>query len=334
MLCMPGRLNQTRIPYSSLASYRYQLYTDGATASFYDQSLRAAGLVLQTESPFSTWMSGQFEAWQHHVPIARDLSDLQQAVVALEADPARAQAIFENGNARLRELLSWTSVDCYLSGVFSRYQRLFDEARRSGDLRPGSLEGACPNSSMFEVCPFRGEPAQVEGQEPPLYHSSCGAPLFDGKVAGGKASGGSKTGGAAVGGRRQNAAGGKADGAQVKMRYELRGPYYVDGETVPSGVMRKSWRSQLASEKANPNGVMSWQKPSYDPERTNLGDMLEREPPWGAAIRSEQAIKNEKCRRRRFETLEDAKRACDANQVCGGIVRDGGMECPRHRHNE
>jgi hypothetical protein len=75
---------------------------------------------------------------------------------------------------------------------------------------------------MFEVCPFRGEPAQVEGQEPPLYHSSCGAPLFDGKVAGGKASGGSKTGGAAVGERRQNAAGGKADGAQVNMRYEVR----------------------------------------------------------------------------------------------------------------
>ncbi|KAL1508370.1 hypothetical protein AB1Y20_004480 [Prymnesium parvum] len=170
LLCSPKRLNQEQHQYSDLARYRYHLNLDGASSSFYDAALYAAGLVLQPETPFSTWLSPEFKPMQHYWPVKRDLSDLDATFSKIEADPELAQKIFEQGNSRLRKLISWPSVECYLCGVFRRYQQKFDEMRQRSNPQLETCD-------KFKLCKYDGEPAPTDHErDPPLFVSSCAKP--------------------------------------------------------------------------------------------------------------------------------------------------------------
>ena len=128
--CTPGVLNHSRVTYAELAKYKYQLYLDGSTLSDNDEALRVAGLMIRPETPFSSWFSNEFEAWKHHVPAARDLSDLREVYSTLEASPEKAHSIYKDGQRKFRELISWPSIECYICRVFSKYNSLFAPARR------------------------------------------------------------------------------------------------------------------------------------------------------------------------------------------------------------
>ena len=126
--CPERLLNAAFQPFGERASAKYHLVTDGSASEFYDAVSRAAGVVLQPESPYATWLTSAFEDGKHHVAVRRDLSDLHSKYLALEADPARAKAIFERGDARAREVISPKAVECYLCEVFTRYVRYYRAA--------------------------------------------------------------------------------------------------------------------------------------------------------------------------------------------------------------
>ena len=162
--CAAHRLNASRVPWASHAQFKYQLYLDGATISGYDSSaLRAAGLMLATRSLFRTWMGTQFEAGKHHVPVRADLADLEATFRTLEANPSTAERIFREGERRMRALLEWPAIECYLCGVFSRYQRLYAGLANS---KAAGGRGASACSVEYPLCPVEGEPA------PTFYHRS------------------------------------------------------------------------------------------------------------------------------------------------------------------
>ena len=62
--------------------------------------------------------------------VAHDLSDLRRTYESLERNTTRVQRIFEQGNARLRELMGWEATECYLCGIFGRYDSLLTPEAR------------------------------------------------------------------------------------------------------------------------------------------------------------------------------------------------------------
>jgi hypothetical protein len=129
--CPAERFTAAAFDYAQHARFRYQLYLDGATSSFFDAALRVAGLMLLPETPFKMWHTDQFHPMVHHVPIARDLSDLEEWYQRLEANQTQASEIFEHGLRRIGIIYQWSAVSCYLCGVFQRYSHLFARSPRS-----------------------------------------------------------------------------------------------------------------------------------------------------------------------------------------------------------
>ena len=89
--------------------------------------LRAAGLMLVPDTPFRMWHTDQFLPMLHHVPIARDLSDMESWYRRLEANETVARNIFKQGLRRAEMLYQWSALSCYLCGVFRRYAKLFEQ---------------------------------------------------------------------------------------------------------------------------------------------------------------------------------------------------------------
>lgn len=82
------------------ARRRYLIDVDGVTNAwgFYEKLLLGA-CVLKVASPFEQWFYGDITPWTHYVPVAADLSDLEERIDWCRRNEAAAAAIARAGQA-------------------------------------------------------------------------------------------------------------------------------------------------------------------------------------------------------------------------------------------
>lgn len=118
------RYVKPRLPYEKIFNHRYQLWLDGNATAFTQSGWRlyTGAVVLKEESPFKQWYFGDMEPWVHYVPVKEDLSDLLETLAYLEAHPAQAEQIAENGLAFARSHIAPEPMKAYLLALFSAYK--------------------------------------------------------------------------------------------------------------------------------------------------------------------------------------------------------------------
>lgn len=86
------------MPMAEMAEHRFILDIDGNANSWnFMQKLRLGCCVLRVESEWRQWFSDRLIAWEHYVPVARDLSDLLDRAEWCFANPGECSAIAERG---------------------------------------------------------------------------------------------------------------------------------------------------------------------------------------------------------------------------------------------
>lgn len=88
------------IPMSEMARNRYILDIDGNSNSWnFMAKLRLGCCVLRVDSDWRQWFSSRLVPWVHYVPIAKNLSDLEDRIDWCLANEAESAAIAERGTA-------------------------------------------------------------------------------------------------------------------------------------------------------------------------------------------------------------------------------------------
>jgi hypothetical protein len=100
---MRGRLTRlgllaAPVPQTNFLRYKFQIDIDGNTNSWgLLLKLYMGACVLKIESQWRQWYYPSLRPWEHYVPIANDLSDLEERVAWCFDNEQRAGEIAENG---------------------------------------------------------------------------------------------------------------------------------------------------------------------------------------------------------------------------------------------
>lgn len=95
------------VPHERYDEYQLHLSIDGNASPWgFLSKLHTGSAVLKVTSPrrLRQWYYDRLVPWKHYVPIRSDLSDLEQTVHLLLADPARAERIGAAGQALARSM--------------------------------------------------------------------------------------------------------------------------------------------------------------------------------------------------------------------------------------
>lgn len=92
---------------------------DGTVAAYRMPYLLAGGgMVLKQDSLYYEHFYGQLHAWEHYVPIARDLSNLKEQVIWSREHDDKARKIAENARKFANEHLLPQHIICYHAILF------------------------------------------------------------------------------------------------------------------------------------------------------------------------------------------------------------------------
>lgn len=80
--------------------------------------LAGGGLVLKQDSPYYEHFYGKLAAWEHFVPVRRDLSDLVDRIKWARENDEKAQQIAINAKNFANENLLPQHVICYHAALF------------------------------------------------------------------------------------------------------------------------------------------------------------------------------------------------------------------------
>ncbi|CAB3230777.1 unnamed protein product [Arctia plantaginis] len=121
---------QPHISFFKFFDYKYQINIDGTVAAYRMPYLLAGGgMVLKQDSPYYEHFYSQLQAWEHFVPIKRDLSDLVERVKWAQQNDDKAQQIAINAKNFANKHLLPKHVICYHAVLFWEWsKRIKNEA--------------------------------------------------------------------------------------------------------------------------------------------------------------------------------------------------------------
>jgi len=92
--------NKDRMEIPDIVKHKYILHIGGTsgTSSAILWKLASSSVVMYVKSDFKDWYDPLLVPWQHYVPIASDLNDLEKNYRYLESHPHIALDIMKNGN--------------------------------------------------------------------------------------------------------------------------------------------------------------------------------------------------------------------------------------------
>ncbi|XP_075992521.1 protein O-glucosyltransferase 2-like [Anticarsia gemmatalis] len=115
---------QPHISFFKFFDYKYQINIDGTVAAYRMPYLLAGGgMVLKQDSPYYEHFYSQLTAWEHYVPIARDLSDLVDRVKWARDNDDKAQQIAINAKNYANQYLLPQHVICYHAALFWEWSK-------------------------------------------------------------------------------------------------------------------------------------------------------------------------------------------------------------------
>lgn len=110
-----------RLPAEAFVAYKYLVSVDGVGAAWKRvATILASGSVLLLHHRWTQFFNPALTAWVHYVPLQYNLSDLLERYEWLEAHPAQAQAIAENGLGVARALLRPDALETYFAAVVNQ----------------------------------------------------------------------------------------------------------------------------------------------------------------------------------------------------------------------
>lgn len=93
------------IPMPEMARFRYVLDMDGNSNSWnFMMKLRLQSCVLRVDSDWHQWFAPRLRPWEHYVPIAKDLSNLEDRIQWCLDNDAECARIAERGAAFARAM--------------------------------------------------------------------------------------------------------------------------------------------------------------------------------------------------------------------------------------
>jgi hypothetical protein len=102
----------------AFVAYKYLISVDGVGAAWKRvATILASGSVLLLHHRWTQFFNPALTPWVHYVPLEYDLSDLLERYEWLEAHPAQAQAIAENGRRVARAVLRPAALETYFAAV-------------------------------------------------------------------------------------------------------------------------------------------------------------------------------------------------------------------------
>ncbi len=88
------------VEFSRFARYKFIVDIDGNSSAWnLVQKLKLGACVLKTGSRWKQWISDRLIPWQHYVPVAEDLSDLEEKSDWCFSNDGEAGQIAANGRA-------------------------------------------------------------------------------------------------------------------------------------------------------------------------------------------------------------------------------------------
>ncbi|XP_073943623.1 protein O-glucosyltransferase 2-like [Choristoneura fumiferana] len=126
------------ISFFKFFDYKYQINVDGTVASYRLPYLLAGGsLVMKQESPYYEHYYGLLRAWEHYVPMKRDLSDLAARVRWARSHDDDAHRIANNAKNFVNENLLPQHVICYHAVLLLEWsKRLQSEVKVRDGMTP------------------------------------------------------------------------------------------------------------------------------------------------------------------------------------------------------
>jgi Glycosyl transferase family 90 len=129
------------VPFREFATHKFVVDIDGNTNAWnFPQKLRLGACILKVESAWRQWMSNRLRPWQHYVPIAANLDDLERKVDWCLANDAAAHEIANNS----REFA--LSLDFNDEMKFAAHQLLEASLQQTG-VAPGLSDFDHPGQS-------------------------------------------------------------------------------------------------------------------------------------------------------------------------------------------
>ena len=104
-----------------MMKYKYILSIGGTsgTSNSILWKLASSSVVLYVKSEFRDWYDAFLVPWKHYVPIASDLSDLENMYLLLESDAAISKRIIKNANSIASTMNNYTYKQSYLINLLS-----------------------------------------------------------------------------------------------------------------------------------------------------------------------------------------------------------------------
>ena len=112
------------VPFEKFCEYRYLVDADGYACAWRSLFLKLASgsLVLKVDSPLEQWYYRRLKPWHHFIPLAADLSDLEDTYRWLRDNDDKARDIANTGDAFIRSLTLENALDelaFYIAQVLS-----------------------------------------------------------------------------------------------------------------------------------------------------------------------------------------------------------------------
>lgn len=115
---------EPHISFFKFFDYKYQINIDGTVAAYRMPYLLAGGgMVLKQDSPYYEHFYRQLKAWEHFVPIKRDLSDLVDHIKWARENDDKAQQIAINARNFANKHLLPQHIICYHAALFWEWSK-------------------------------------------------------------------------------------------------------------------------------------------------------------------------------------------------------------------
>ncbi len=114
---------KSKVPMNDQVRYKYLLNVDGHTApNRTSWQLKSGCLMLLVESQYQdrTWIDHNIKAWKHYVPIAADLSDLEEKILWCREHDAECIQIVKQAQAFAALYFSRDTISEYMAYLLSR----------------------------------------------------------------------------------------------------------------------------------------------------------------------------------------------------------------------
>lgn len=94
------------VPFEEFLQHRYLVDLDGEFCAWKSLFLKLASgsVVLKVESHLRQWYYHRLKAWEHYIPLKKDLSDLMEKIEWMRANDSECQEISRRARALIAEL--------------------------------------------------------------------------------------------------------------------------------------------------------------------------------------------------------------------------------------